>query len=218
MKLAPSLLAADFGRLREELAEVEGLVEALHVDMMDGHFVPNISIGPAVVNALRDSATIPFGIHLMITDPESYIGRFRLKPGDALTFHIEVVAEPGPLISKIRAAGAKAGIALKPRTPVEALFGLLGEIDLVLVMSVEPGFGGQEFLPGSLGRIKRLKEEILRRGLSVEIAVDGGINEENIGQVVAAGAEIIVAGTAIFGQRDRREAIARLRRAAHAGG
>ncbi len=217
MKLAPSLLAADFGRLREEIAAVEGLVEALHVDVMDGHFVPNISIGPAVVNALRDSTAIPFGIHLMITDPESYIGRFRLKSGDVLTFHIEVVARPAPLIAEIRKAGAKVGIALKPRTPVEALFGLLREVDLVLVMSVEPGFGGQEFLPDSLGRIRRLKEEITGRGLGVEIAVDGGINEENIGEVVAAGADIIVAGTAIFGQKDRRGAIAGLRRAAGGG-
>jgi ribulose-phosphate 3-epimerase len=214
MKLAPSLLAADFGRLREEIATVAGLVEGLHVDVMDGHFVPNISIGPAVVNALRDSTTIPFDIHLMVTDPASFIHRFKIRPGDFLTFHIEVVAEPGPLIARIREAGAKVGVALKPRTPVEALFPLLPEVDLVLVMSVEPGFGGQEFLPGSLERIRRLKGEILRRGLAVEIAVDGGINEENIGQVVAAGAETIVAGTAIFGAQDRRAAIAGLRRAA----
>lgn len=214
MKLAPSLLAADFSRLREEIAAVAGSVEGLHVDVMDGHFVPNISIGPPVVNALRDSTAIPFYIHLMVTDPASFIDRFKIRPGDFLTFHIEVVAEPGPLLARIRAAGAKPGLALKPRTPVEALFDLLSEVELVLVMSVEPGFGGQEFLPGSLERIRRLRGEVLRRGLDVEIAVDGGINEGNIGQVVAAGAEIIVAGTAIFGAVDRGEAIARLRRAA----
>lgn len=218
MKLAPSLLAADFSRLREEIAGVAGLVEAFHVDIMDGHFVPNISIGPAVVNALRDSTVIPFNIHLMITDPGSYIDRFKVMPGDAITFHIEVVADSRPLIRRIRGVGARAGVALKPRTPVEALFGLLPEVDLVLVMSVEPGFGGQEFLPAALGRIRRLKEEITARGLGVDIAVDGGINEQNIGEVLAAGAEIIVAGTAIFGSPARKEAIARLRQAASASG
>jgi ribulose-phosphate 3-epimerase len=218
MKLAPSILAADLGRLREEIAEVERLVDSFHVDVMDGHFVPNISIGPPVVNALRrgpaGGIATPFNIHLMITDPASYIDRFRVAPGDVITFHIEVIADPRPLIAQIRRAGAKVGVALKLRTPPEALFEILSQIDLVLVMSVEPGFGGQEFLPESLGKIRRLREEITGRGLGVEIAVDGGINERNIGEIVAAGADIIVAGTAIFGQKDRRRAIAALRQAA----
>lgn len=214
MKLAPSVLAADLSSLREEMAGVAVLVDRFHIDVMDGHFVPNISIGPAVVNALRDSIASPFNIHLMITDPGSYIDRFKLLPGDAITFHIEVVADPRPLIARIRAAGARVGVALKPRTPVEALFALLPEIDLVLVMSVEPGFGGQEFLPNSLERIRLLRQEIDRRSLGVEIAVDGGINEKNISEVVAAGADIVAVGTAVFGSPDRKRAITGLRQAA----
>ncbi|MCR4404637.1 MAG: ribulose-phosphate 3-epimerase [Candidatus Acetothermia bacterium] len=214
MKLAPSILAADLGRLREEIAEVAGLVDSFHIDVMDGHFVPNISIGPPVVNALRDGCTTPFNIHLMITDPARYIDSFLVRPGDTITFHIEVVADPRPLIAQIKRAGARGGLSLKPRTPVEAVFDLLPEADLVLVMSVEPGFGGQEFLPDSLERIRLLRREIDRRSLAVEIAVDGGVNEGNIREIVAAGADVIVAGTAIFGQRDRRRAVAALRQAA----
>jgi ribulose-phosphate 3-epimerase len=215
MKIAPSLLAADFGRLRAEVEEVEGLVDYLHIDVMDGHFVPNISIGPPVVNALRDGCQVPFDIHLMITDPLDYIDRFRVSPGDIITFHIEVAADPRPVIERIRKVGANVGVSLKPRTPAEAVFDILSEIDLLLVMGVEPGFGGQEFIRDSLEKIRRLKGEISRRGLPMEIEVDGGVNEENIGEIVAAGAEIIVAGTAIFGSQDRQGAIAALRRAAN---
>ena len=214
MKIAPSLLAADFGRLREEIAEVEGSVDYLHIDVMDGHFVPNISIGPPVVNALRDGSKIPFDIHLMITDPLRYVAKFRVNQGDIITFHIEVAADPRPVIERIREVGANVGISLKPRTPAEAAFDILPEVDLLLVMGVEPGFGGQEFIRDSLEKIRRLKGEISRRGLPVEIEVDGGINEENVGEIVAAGAEIVVAGTAIFGAQDCRRAIAALRRAA----
>jgi len=218
MKIAPSLLAADFGRLRAEIEDVQGLIDYLHVDVMDGHFVPNITIGPPVINALREGCGIPFDIHLMITDPRRYIDKFKLDGEDIITFHIEVVADPRPLIAKIREAGAKVGVALKPRTPVEVLFNMLSEIDLLLVMGVEPGFGGQAFLPSSLEKIRQLREEIDKKSLPVEIEVDGGVNEENIGEIIAAGAEVIVAGTAIFGTRDRRRAIARLRRAAEADG
>lgn len=214
MKIAPSLLAADFGKLRAEIEDLQGLIDYLHVDVMDGHFVPNITIGPPVVNALRGWCRTPFDIHLMITDPLQYSDRFTVRPGDIITFHLEVAADPRPLIAKIRGVGARVGIAIKPRTPVEAVFGILSEIDLVLVMGVEPGFGGQEFIRDSLTKIARLKEEIARRNLSVEIGVDGGVNQGNIKEIVAAGAEIIVAGTAVFGARDRREAIAALRHAA----
>jgi len=176
--------------------------------------VPNISIGPPVVNALRDGSKIPFDIHLMITDPLRYVAKFRVNQGDIITFHIEVAADPRPVIERIREVGANVGISLKPRTPVEAVFNILPEVDLLLVMGVEPGFGGQEFIRDSLEKIRRLKGEISRRGLPVEIAVDGGINEENVGEIVAAGAEIVVAGTAVFGAQDRRRAIAQLRRAA----
>lgn len=214
MKIAPSLLAADFGRLREEIAEVEGSTDYLHIDVMDGHFVSNISIGPPVINALRDGSKIPFDIHLMITDPLRYIDKFRVNQGDIITFHIEVAADPRPVIERIRGVGANVGAALKPRTPAEAAFEILPEVDLLLVMGVEPGFGGQEFIRDSLEKIRRLREEIDGRGLPVEIEVDGGINEENVGEIVAVGAGVIVAGTAVFGARDRRRAIAQLRRAA----
>lgn len=214
MKIAPSLLAADFGKLQAEIAEVEGLADYLHVDVMDGHFVPNISIGPPVVNALRKGCGVPFEIHLMITDPLSYIGRFEVGAEDIITFHIEVAADPRPLIARIREQGAKVGAALKPRTPAEAVFDILPEIELILVMGVEPGFGGQTLLQGTLEKIGQLKDEIARQGLQVEIEVDGGVNGKNIGEIVAAGAEVIAAGTAIFGFPDRRRAIATLRRAA----
>ncbi len=214
IKLAPSLLAADFGDLRGELRAVADLADYIHIDVMDGHFVPNITIGPPVVNALKEGCKTPFDIHLMISEPLKYAERFHVEEEDIITFHLEAVEDPWPLIAEIRRLGARVGVALKPCTPAEALAEILPEIDLALVMTVEPGFGGQQLIRSMLGKVRRLRELVEELDAGVQIEVDGGINEENIHEVVAAGAEIIVAGTAIFGQPDPREAIAQLRRAA----
>jgi len=201
MKLAPSLLSADFGNLRAEAKEVEPLADYFHIDVMDGHFVDNLTIGPPVVNALRRGLKKPFDIHLMIDYPIHYGPRFAVKPEDIVTFHIESKDEPFRAIEEIRKMGCKVGISLRPVTPITAVFPYLDLVDLVLVMSVEPGFGGQRFMPAAVDRIRRLREEIGAR--PVMISVDGGINEENVGKVVEAGAELIVAGSAIFNHPDR---------------
>jgi len=201
MKLAPSLLSADFGNLRAEAREVEPLADYFHIDVMDGHFVDNLTIGPPVVNSLRKGLTKPFDIHLMIDYPIQYASRFDLTPVDMITFHIEAKDEPFRTIDVIRELGCKVGISLRPVTPIAAVFPYLDFVDLALVMSVEPGFGGQEFIPGAVERIGRLREEIGDR--PVTISVDGGINEANVGKVVEAGAGLVVAGSAIFGKPDR---------------
>ncbi len=214
MKLAPSILAADFGCLREALAQVAGMADYIHIDVMDGHFVPNITIGPPVVNALKEGSTIPFDIHLMISDPLRYAARFQVTERDIITFHPEAVADPWPVIAEIRRLGAKVGVALKPRTPVEAIADLLPELDLILVMTVEPGFGGQRLLRSMLHKLEELRELKRQGRTSAELEVDGGITVENIKEVVAAGAEVIVAGTAVFEQPDPQAALAALRAAA----
>ncbi len=205
MKLSPSLLSADFGNLRAEAREVEPLADYFHIDVMDGHFVDNLTIGPPVVNALRRGLEKPFDIHLMIDYPIHYAPRFDVLPTDIVTFHIESKDEPFRTIDVIRDMGCKVGISLRPITPIPAVFPYLDLIDLVLVMSVEPGFGGQKFMPAAVERIEKLKKEIGDR--PVMIAVDGGINEMNVGKVVAAGAELIVAGSAIFNHEDRIKAM-----------
>lgn len=201
MKLAPSLLSADFGNLRAEAQQIESLAEYFHIDVMDGHFVPNLTIGPPVVNSLRKGLEKPFDIHLMIDYPLQYAPRFEIHPEDIITFHIESQDEPFRTIDEIRELGCKIGISLRPITPINAIFPYLDLIDLVLVMSVEPGFGGQKFMPRSVERIEALNEEIGDR--QIIISVDGGISETNVRKVVEAGAELIVAGSAIFNQPDR---------------
>jgi len=212
MKLAPSLLSADFGKLRAEAREVEPLAEYFHIDVMDGHFVPNLTIGPPVVNSLRRGLTKPFDIHLMIDYPMQYASQFGVNADDIITFHIESKDEPFRVIEEIRRLGCRVGISLRPITPITAVFPYLDFVDLVLVMSVEPGFGGQAFMPEAVERIGSLKEKIGSR--KVMISVDGGINDKNIRLVVDAGAELIVAGSAIFNHPDRIAAMRALSNAA----
>lgn len=201
MKLAPSILSADFGKLRAEAREVEPLADYFHIDVMDGHFVPNLTIGPPVVNSLRVGLEKPFDIHLMIDYPIQCAPRFEVTPADMITFHIESKDEPFRAIEEIRGLGCKVGISLRPITPIAAVFPYLDLVDLVLVMSVEPGFGGQAFMPEAVKRIGKLKDEIGER--KVMISVDGGISDTNVKDVVDAGAELIVAGSAIFKHPDR---------------
>jgi len=211
MKLAPSLLAADFGALREEARSVEAHADLFHWDVMDGHFVPNLTFGPPVVNALKGTLERPFGIHLMVDRPATYAPQFSVDPGDTIVFHIEADDPPARVIDAIRETGASVGISLRPGTPLDRIVPYLDEVRLVLVMSVEPGFGGQAFLPEAVDRIARLRAIIARR--SISIAVDGGIGPANIAQVVRAGADVVIAGSSIFGAPDRIAAIRALREA-----
>ena len=201
MNLSPSLLSADFGNLRAEAKEVEPLATYFHIDVMDGHFVDNLTIGPPVVNSLRRGLTKPFDIHLMIDHPIAYVPRFEIMEGDIITFHVEAKDDPSRTIETIHETGAKVGISLRPGTPIETIFPYLDRVDLVLVMSVEPGFGGQAFMPKAIERIRALRRQIGDRTITIE--VDGGINLENVRDVVEAGATLIVAGSAIFKERDR---------------
>ena len=212
MKLSPSLLSADFACLLDEALSVEDLVDRFHWDVMDGHFVPNLTFGPPVVNALRKKLHIPFDIHLMIDHPEVYAPKFETNPDDAIIFHIETQADPSALFKSIAAQGARCGITLKPGTALETIEPYLDEVSMVLVMSVEPGFGGQQFMPESLTRVRALKELIGTR--DIEISIDGGVNDVTISAVAQAGADIAVAGSAIFGSPDRAAAIQSLREAA----
>ncbi len=217
MKIVPSILAADFGDLRGEIKEVADLSYGIHFDVMDGHFVPNITIGPPVFNSLNKDLKIPFHIHLMIENPINFIDRFKVRSKDTITFHIETVEDPGLVIGKIRETQAGVGITLKPETPLATVTDWLSQVDMVLVMSVPPGFGGQEFQTESLARIKKLKELIENKDLSTQIEVDGGIKKSNVREVAKAGADIVVAGSAIFAKKDRQQAIRKLKEAAGHG-
>jgi len=211
MKLSPSLLSADFARLLDEAQSVEGSVDRFHWDVMDGHFVPNLTFGPPVVNALRNKLRLPFDIHLMIDHPAFYAPQFIVNPDDAIIFHIEAQPDPSKAFRVIAEQGARCGVTLKPGTLLETIEPYLDHVSMVLVMSVEPGFGGQAFLPTSLSRIRLLKDLIGTR--NIEISVDGGINASTIGSIAQAGADIAVVGSAIFGAADRAAAISQLRKA-----
>lgn len=207
-EIAPSILSADFARLSEEIASVEsGGAKILHVDVMDGHFVPNITIGLPVVKSLRKATKMIIDTHLMIEEPGRYATEFVKAGADMVSVHIEADAHIQRTLTAIKEAGAMAGVAINPGTPLETLGEVLPYADFVLLMSVNPGFGGQKFVPTMLEKLRRLKGMISDRSLSVRIEIDGGIDEKNIGDIVEAGAEIIVAGSAVFGGDNPEKAV-----------
>jgi ribulose-phosphate 3-epimerase len=213
--IAPSLLAADFTTLATEIAEVErGGADLLHVDVMDGHFVPNITLGPPLVRAIRRVATIPLDIHLMIEEPDRYIDAFVEAGAARISVHVEVLPHLHRTIQFIKSLGVKAGVALNPSTPVSAIEEIVTDVDHVLVMSVNPGFGAQTFIPRSESKLRAVRDLLDRIGNPAPIGVDGGIDALNAGRIVAAGARILVAGTAIFGTGDAARATRQLREAA----
>jgi ribulose-phosphate 3-epimerase len=214
VRLAPSILSADFGHLADEVqAAVAGGADLVHLDVMDGHFVPNLTIGPAVVAAVRRVTDLPLDVHLMVTDPAAFIEPFRKAGADFLTVHQETVADPRPLFERIRALGAAPGLSINPATPLVAATGLLAAIDLLLVMTVQPGFGGQAFRDDVLPKVRQAAELKRQRGLDFALEVDGGVSTETAPRLVAAGAEILVAGSAVFGQGGATANLRRLRQA-----
>ena len=199
MILAPSMLAADFLRLGDQLKEVEDAgVKWLHVDVMDGTFVPSISFGMPVIESIRRGTGLFFDVHLMITEPARYIEAFKKSGADLLTVHVEACGDTAATLKAVREAGLKVGLSLNPETEAERVFPFLKDVDLLLVMSVHPGFGGQKFIPESLEKIGKIREYADSHGLNLQIEVDGGINADNIKEVCAAGADVCVAGTAVF--------------------
>jgi ribulose-phosphate 3-epimerase len=215
IELAPSILSADFAHLAEQVqAAADGGASVIHVDIMDGHFVPNITIGPPVVKSLRKTTALPLDCHLMIENPDQYISDFTEAGADWISVHQEAVRHLNRTIHLIRDHGALAGVVINPATPVETLSEVLDIVDYVLVMSVNPGFGGQKFIPGALHKIRKLAELRRQRGLGYRIEVDGGVALDTVGEVVRAGAEILVAGNAVFGKGDPKDNATKLLKAA----
>ncbi len=212
IELAPSILSADFARLADEIATIEAAgVQIVHLDVMDGHFVPNLTIGPPVIAKLRKYSRLAFDCHLMICNPERYIAAFAEAGADSITFHIEATENPLPLVDKIRALGCTAGVSLNPETPVENIASVAPRCDMVLVMTVHPGFGAQKFIPDAARKVIAVRQMV---GPDVRVEVDGGIDPRTTPIVVSYGADTLVAGNAIFNQPDRGAAIEALRRAA----
>ena len=212
IKISPSVLAADLSNLACEVADIESAgADMVHLDVMDGMFVTNISFGLPVIASLRKKSNMIFDVHLMIESPERYASRFIEAGADILTFHLEACKDPSALLDEIRSQGVMAGISIKPNTPTESLYPFLESCDMVLIMTVEPGYGGQQMIPETLEKVGKIKAEIQKRGLNVEIQVDGGINADNARDAVDAGASILVAGSSVFKNRDRRAAIDALR-------
>lgn len=213
IKLAPSLLAADFARLEEEVRGIEQHVDWLHLDVMDGHFVPNISFGLPVVASLRKVTDLFFDCHVMTTNPVDYADEFTAAGADLLTMHVEAIPDPTKAAGKVREIGLRFGLAVNPATPFDAIGPFAELCDVIVVMSVEPGFGGQEFIEAVLPKVEAAREWVEVRGLPADIQVDGGITAANVRRVVDAGATVVVAGSAIFGAEDPSLAVAELRRA-----
>ncbi|MBW1616997.1 MAG: ribulose-phosphate 3-epimerase [Deltaproteobacteria bacterium] len=210
--IAPSILSADFAKLGEEIKSVEKAgADWIHIDVMDGHFVPNITIGPVVVKAVKKITNLPLDVHLMIENPDIYIKDFAKAGADYISVHAEASIHLNRTLNLIKECGAKAGVALNPSTPIETIEWVLEYMDFALIMSVNPGFGGQSFISNSLKKIERLKQIIEDKNLSVQIQVDGGVNKNTVSDIAAAGVEIFVAGSAIFGAEDYKEAIDTLR-------
>jgi ribulose-phosphate 3-epimerase len=217
VRLAPSILSADFAHLADEIAAVERAgADQIHLDVMDGHFVPNLTMGPAVVAAVRRVTKLPLDVHLMVTDPDRYLEAFAKAGAGILTVHAEVLPHLHRTLQVIRGLGCRAGVALNPSTPVSAIEEVAGHVDVVLVMSVNPGFGGQAFIPESESKISRVRAWLRETGQTADIEVDGGIDERTIGPVVAAGATMIVAGHAIYGGGAPEAAARRLKALAEA--
>ncbi|MCH4824981.1 MAG: ribulose-phosphate 3-epimerase [Planococcus sp. (in: firmicutes)] len=214
IKIAPSILAADFAKLGEEVLEVEKAgADWIHVDVMDGHFVPNISFGAVVLNAIRPLTKLPMDVHLMIENPDLYIEEFAKAGADYITVHVEACPHLHRTIQLIRSFGVKPGVVLNPHTPIETIQHILEDIDLVLFMTVNPGFGGQKFIHSVVPKVKQLSDIIKEKELSIEIEIDGGINEETIVACAEAGATVFVAGSAIYSKKDRAEALQAIRKA-----
>jgi ribulose-phosphate 3-epimerase len=212
VRIAPSILSADFGRLAEEVKAIESAgADYVHVDVMDGRFVPNITLGPVVVEAVKRATKLPLDVHLMIVEPEKYIDDFARAGANILTVHAEACPHLHRTLQQIRAAGVKPAVVLNPSTSLSAVEEVLEEVDMVLLMSVNPGFGGQSFIPRTVERVKQLRDRLNARKLNVDIEVDGGINPTTARQVRDAGADILVAGNAVFKAKDYAEAIRTLR-------
>ncbi|AHD06058.1 ribulose-phosphate 3-epimerase [Paenibacillus larvae] len=216
VNIAPSILSADFSKLGQEIAEVErGGADWIHVDVMDGHFVPNLTLGPLIVEAIRPHTKLPLDVHLMIENPDQYIPAFAKAGADWISVHVEACRHLHRTLHLIKELGVKAGVVLNPATPLEMVEHVLGDLDMVLLMTVNPGFGGQSFIPTVVPKIKALRAKLLERGLGhVLIEVDGGIQEKTASLVVEAGGDVLVAGSAVFGKEDRAEAIRRIKSAA----
>jgi ribulose-phosphate 3-epimerase len=211
IRIAPSILSADFGRLAEEIKAISN-ADYVHVDVMDGHFVPNMTIGPIVVEAVRRATTLPLDVHLMIEDAERWVPAYAKAGADLIGVHVEACPHLHRTIGQIRELGKKPCVVLNPASPIESIEWVLGDIAMVLVMSVNPGFGGQKFIPSALDKIRQLRELITKRGLDVDIEVDGGVKLDNVAEVVAAGANVIVSGSGVFGTKNYATTIDEMRK------
>ena len=213
-KIAPSILSSDFAHLAEEIEAVEQAgADILHIDVMDGHFVPNFTIGPPIVAAIKRVTRLPLDVHLMMTNPDAFISEFIEAGSHYLTVHVETCPHLHRTIQSIKEKGIRAGVTLNPATSLSAVEPILQEVDLLLIMSVNPGFGGQKFIPSVMDKIKAARRMIDAKGLRVELEVDGGLKVENVGAISSAGADIFVAGSAIFGSDDYKQTISRMRQA-----